>query len=215
MCLDQKKNVPRTPQEKRRRAAGQRHWEEWVSRKARHCKSGSGNDNNDDDNDEESAAIAREAQEEERRKRDQDEAFAAWAREKDRILRAAKREVGVSRTCHAPVFVAASASCALPNRMFPSFKFQDGDPPSVILRLSFFAFSHVFLFLRLLVLPYCRHTGRQQKRRAMTAGGLNTLEAINKKLRGARCSTPSRYPCHFYWVFRSLPGSNFEAMNSV
>ncbi|CAM9155421.1 unnamed protein product [Scytosiphon promiscuus] len=84
-------------QEKRRRAAGQRHWEQWVSQKARRCKPGS---------------------------KDQDEAFAAWAREKDRILRASKRE----------------------------------------------------------------------KRRAITAGGLNTLEAINKKLRGARCTTPSRLP---------------------
>ncbi|CAM9315039.1 unnamed protein product [Hapterophycus canaliculatus] len=125
-------------QEKRRRAAGQRHWEEWVSRKAGICKPGSVNDNDHaggggDDESGVSGASARrrrhdeqrerEAQEEQRRKKDQDEAFAAWAREKDRILRARKRE----------------------------------------------------------------------ERRAITAGGLNTLETINKKLRGGRSATPNRY----------------------
>ncbi|CAM9854802.1 unnamed protein product, partial [Ectocarpus sp. 12 AP-2014] len=129
-------------QEKRRRAAGQRHWEEWVSRKARRGKSGGAI--NGDDSDRQRGGVdagiggegapgeasvrrrreQRERQEDEdrRRKREQDEAFAAWAREKDKVLRARKRE----------------------------------------------------------------------KRREMTSGGLDTLEAINKKLRGARCATPSR-----------------------
>ncbi|CBN78026.1 hypothetical protein Esi_0082_0041 [Ectocarpus siliculosus] len=129
-------------QEKRRRAAGQKHWEEWVSRKARRSKSGAAV--NGDDNDRQRGGVdagiggesaageaaarrrreQRERQEDEdrRRKKEQDEAFAAWAREKDKVLRARKRE----------------------------------------------------------------------KRREMTSGGLDTLEAINKKLRGARCATPSR-----------------------
>lgn len=103
-------------QEKRRRAAGQRHWEEWVSRKSRCSKSGAAV--NGDDNDRQRGGVdagiegegaageaaerrrreQRERQEDEdrRRKKEQDEAFAAWAREKDKVLRARKREVCAS-----------------------------------------------------------------------------------------------------------------------
>lgn len=91
-------------QEKRRRAAGQRHWEEWVARKARGCKddrhdrptddgaSGGGRSGRRGD-----AEAARRRRQEradaELRKREQDDAFAAWVREKDKALRARRREV--------------------------------------------------------------------------------------------------------------------------
>ena len=90
-------------QEKRRREAGQRHWEEWVSRKARRCKTatagergensrggGGGGGGGGDDRQRE-----RQEDEEKRRRKEQDEAFAAWARQKDKLLRARRREASV------------------------------------------------------------------------------------------------------------------------
>lgn len=94
------------PQEKRRRKAGQRHWEQWVSRKAQSCK----RDRRATDEDTAAGHVGeggdrpcgidlgarRRKQEEaevERRKKMQDEAFAAWVREKDKLFRSRKKEV--------------------------------------------------------------------------------------------------------------------------
>lgn len=101
-----------TSQEKRRRAAGQRHWEEWVSRQTRQYKASAVQDGNEmgiysggggsDGGGGTNEATARRRQrqqqrerqagEDQRRKKEQDEAFAAWVREKDKLVRAKKRE---------------------------------------------------------------------------------------------------------------------------
>ena len=97
-------------QEKRRRAAGQRHWEEWVARKARGGKDERNTSTFGTDDGANVAggksgrrgdAEAARRREQERadaelRKREQEESFAAWVREKDRILRARRREVRCS-----------------------------------------------------------------------------------------------------------------------
>lgn len=72
-------------QEQRRRAVGHLHWEQWAAAK----RAGS-RPNNGNGVDEEREAEA------ELKKKAQDEAFAAWAREKDKLLRARRRKVSSS-----------------------------------------------------------------------------------------------------------------------
>ncbi|CAM9126272.1 unnamed protein product, partial [Laminaria digitata] len=122
-------------QEKRRRAAGQRHWEEWVARKARGCKddrhdrptddgaSGGGGGRSGRRGDAEAARRRRqERADAELRKREQDDAFAAWVREKDKALRARRREKRRAMASNGPTTIQAinskirDARLVIPNR---------------------------------------------------------------------------------------------------
>lgn len=79
-------------QEKRRREAGQRHWEKWAATKK--ASAGLGGADGTRGNDlGQPLERDREWEYSNRRRKAQDEAFEAWAKQKDRALRAKRREV--------------------------------------------------------------------------------------------------------------------------
>lgn len=200
-----------------------------------------------------------------RRKKEQDEAFAAWVREKDNISRARKREActtGVGffdaspwdvrfstracatdthththrferleypilgsycswylvrfvlagvphkrstyssylKTCpwQTDIFIAHSAWCIHSSyNPWTSFIFSLCGNPTTVSSESSATFYPVRVALapprppRPIASANC-HSSMVQKRRAMTAGGSNTIDAINKQISGAKCAMPDR-----------------------